>query len=91
MTYIAIPLEKLEVVRLQTRASLKDLEKRTNKQYKIRTFYLGPRKIRADGGRQGTTNKTDAYAAKLAIYEIKRYDPISGAKGYFYNNLVTYV
>lgn len=84
MTYIQIPLEKLDVVRLQTRTDLKALEKRTGKRYSIRTFYLGPRKVYGSR-RQGTTNKSDAYAAKIAIYEVKS----SGR--YSYNDLMAYV
>ena len=84
MTYIQIPLARLDAVRLQTRADLKDLEKRTGKRYSIRTFYLGPRKV-YNTRRQGTTNKSDAYAAKIAIYEVKSSGP------YSYNDLMAYV
>lgn len=86
MKYIKIPLDKLDVVRLQTRASLKQLEQRNGKRYTIRTFYLGPRKKR-----QGTTNKTDAYAAKIAIYEIRKFVPISSHKEFVDNVLVSYI
>jgi hypothetical protein len=89
MTYIQIPLEKLDAVRLRTRADLKDLEKRTSKRYSIRTFYLGPRKV-FGSRRQGTTNKADAYAAKIAIYEVKRTSERFG-RVWNYTELVTYV
>ena len=89
MTYIQIPLDRLDSVRLRTRADLKDLEKRTGKRYSIRTFYLGPRKVYGSR-RQGTTNKADAYAAKIAIYEVKRTSERLG-RAWNYTNLVTYV
>jgi len=66
--YKLIPLEKLEFTRLFLRAQLKDLESATGRRYSVRTFYLGPRKVYG-GRRQGTTNKSDAYAAKLAVYQ----------------------
>ena len=89
MKYTQISLDKLDSVRLRTRADLKDLEKRTGKRYSIRTFYLGPRKVYGSR-RQGTTNKTDAYAAKIAIYEVKRTAERLG-RAWNYTDLVTYV
>jgi hypothetical protein len=82
--YKLIPLERLEAVRLQVRADFKKLESTTGKRYSFRTFYLGPRKVYGSR-RQGTTNKADAYAAKIAIYEVK------SNSSYSYNDLVTYV
>jgi hypothetical protein len=78
MRYMKIQLDKLDTVRAATHSGLKQLEASTGKRYSIRTFYLGPR--RGPQGRQGTTNKADAYAAKIAIYEEKDY-----------RNLVAYV
>ena len=89
MTYLQIPLARLDSVRLQTRARLKDLESRTGKRYSIRTFYLGPRRV-IGSRRQGTTNKSEAYAAKIAIYEVKRTSERLG-RAWNYTNLVTYV
>lgn len=73
--YRKIPLDKLESTRLSIRAHLKFLEETTGKKYAIRTFYLGPRKEQSSKYhtiRQGTTNKADAYAAKIAVYRITR-------------------
>jgi len=71
MAYNLIPLDKLDSARLVLRAHLKEREAATGYRYSIRTFYLGPRKVYG-GRRQGTTNKSDAYAAKLAIYDQTR-------------------
>ena len=72
MTYTTISLDKLDSTRLVLRAHLKAREAATGYRYSIRTFYLGPRKVTPTGRRQGTTNKPDAYAAKLAIYDVER-------------------
>ena len=75
-TYTKIPLEKLDEVRTGLNAKLKAHSQATGFRYKTRTFYLGPRKVYG-GRRQGTTNKSDAYSAKLAVYED------NGRYGYF--------
>ena len=79
MSYNKIPLEELESTRLRLRADLKELEKQNGEKYRVRTFYLGPRKVFEETflnmtykRRQGTTNKPDAYAAKLAVYHVKK-------------------
>jgi hypothetical protein len=75
MSYTKIPLEKLESTRLRLRADLKELEKQNGEKYRVRTFYLGPRKVFEEmtyKRRQGTTNKPDAYAAKLAVYRVQK-------------------
>ena len=69
MAYTRIPLETLDMARATLRRHLKEREAATGHKYDIRTFYLGPR--RGFDGRQGTTNKADAYAAKIAIYDSK--------------------
>ena len=56
-------------------ARARDIARRTLKaeggeaKYVLRTFYLGPR--RGYRGRQRTTNKADAYAAKIAVYRLE--------------------
>ena len=67
-TYTKIPLEKLNETRTVLNAQLKLLSLVTGVRYKTRTFYLGPRQVYGSR-RQGTTNKFDAYAAKIGIYE----------------------
>ena len=69
--YTAVPLEKLDCIRLELRAKLKRLETETGERYKIRTFYLGPRK-KQRGSRPATTLKSVAYAAKIGIYKVKK-------------------
>ena len=64
--YTAVPLEKLDCIRLELRAKLKRLETETGDRYKIRTFYLGPRK------KARSTLKSAAYAAKIGIYKVKK-------------------
>lgn len=81
MAYTRIPLEKLDEARSALRTHLKERTAATGHKYDIRTFYLGPR--RGFGNRQGTTNKADAYAAKLAIYDSK--------DGYRFYSLAYYV
>jgi hypothetical protein len=93
-SYKKIPLERLEIVRLQVRADFKKLERTTGKRYSFRTFYLGPRKEQNSVYhtiRQGTTNKADAYAAKIAIYEVTgTYKDRDGRK-HNCTSLMTYV
>ena len=69
--YTAVPLEKLDYIRLELRAKLKRLETETGERYKIRTFYLGPRK-KARNSRPASTLKSAAYAAKIGIYKVKK-------------------
>ncbi len=70
--YTAVPLEKLDYIRLTLRAKLKQLEASTGESYAIRTFYIGPRAYRAR-----TTNKAQAKCAKIGIYKVttKQYRP----------------
>ena len=64
--YTAVPLEKLDYIRLTLRAKLKQLEASTGESYAIRTFYIGPRVNKAR-----TTNKAQAKCAKIGIYKVK--------------------
>lgn len=70
-TYTKIPLEKLNETRTVLNAQLKLLSLVTGVRYKTRTFYLGPRIVRPGpfGGINGSTLKSNAYAAKIGIYE----------------------
>lgn len=68
-SYTKIPLEKLDYIRLELRAKLKQLEATTGERYAIRTFYCGPReKYRTR--RPCSTLKTMATAAKIGIYKV---------------------
>lgn len=76
--YTAIPLEKLDYIRLELRAKLKQLEASTGERYAIRTFYCGPRKKHRTH-RPASTLKTMATAAKLGIYKVEvKYYGFSG-------------
>ena len=57
--YTVIPMDKLDFARAELHKSLK----KNNIQYKLRTFYSGPRREY-----NATTNKSDAKFAKIAIY-----------------------
>jgi hypothetical protein len=92
--YKKIPLDRLDAIRLQVRADFKKLESTTGKRYSFRTFYLGPRKEQSSKYhtiRQGTTNKADAYAAKIAVYEVTRTYKDHDGRNRNYTNLITYV
>lgn len=60
--YTVIPMDKLDFTRELLHKSLK----KNNINYKLRTFYSGPRKFY-----NATTNKSDAKFAKIAIYTKK--------------------
>lgn len=64
-SYTKIPLEQLDLVRTTLRAHLKSRTEATGRRYKIRTFYFGKR----SGSNRQYTLKSDATAAKVAIYE----------------------
>ena len=70
--YTAVPLDELDYIRLELRAKLKRLETETGERYKIRTFYLGPRKTTRAYSRAASTLKSAAYAAKIGIYKVKK-------------------
>lgn len=53
--YTAIPLEDLNAVRAAVHENMPE--------FKIRTFFLGPR-----NRRQRQTTRSNAYAAKIAVY-----------------------
>lgn len=57
--YTVIPMEELDF----TRKMLHETLKKNNVQYKLRTFFNGPRRKW-----NNTTNKSDARFAKIAIY-----------------------
>lgn len=57
--YTVIPMDKLDFARAELHKSLK----KNNINYKLRTFYSGPRQYN-----NATTNKSDAKFAKIAIY-----------------------
>jgi hypothetical protein len=61
VNYTVIPMDKLDLARAELHKSLSN----TNIPYKLRTFYIGPR--RSDNA---TTNKSDALYAKIAIYKL---------------------
>lgn len=63
--YSLVALDELSAVRASIRADLKS--KSDDKKYRLRTFYLGPRRSR----RSMCTLKADARAAKIAIYEVR--------------------
>ena len=84
--YTPIPMDKLDEVRTQTRKSLKDLEAQTGKRYGIRTFFLGPRPFQP-GTKAASTLKSNARAAKIAIYEVC----YNSNHQFSYTDLVTYV
>ena len=68
--YTVIPMDKLDF-------AIEELHKSLNKaniKYKLRTFYIGPRRLNSV-----TTNKNDAKFAKIAIYTKKE-----TKYGYFY-------
>ena len=67
-TYTKIPLEQLNLVRSTLNAHLKSRTEATGTRYRTRTFYLGPRQVYGSR-RQGSTNKSDATAAKVGIYQ----------------------
>ena len=60
--YTVVPMDKLDFARNLLHESLKS----KNIQYKLRTFYSGPRR-----GWNATTNKEHARFAKIAIYTKK--------------------
>lgn len=60
--YTVIPMDKLDFAREELHKSLN----KANIKYKLRTFYIGPRKYN-----NATTNKSDAKFAKIAIYTKK--------------------
>ena len=60
--YTVIPMDKLDF----TREFLHESLKKANINYKLRTFYSGPRRLY-----NATTNKSDAKFAKIAIYTKK--------------------
>jgi len=74
-------MEKLDSVRALTHEKLREFSKLTGKKYRIRTFYLGPRKNKRDMH----LRRCYATGAKIAIYEMK-----SGSYG-SWPSLVAYV
>ena len=73
--FSVIALSELDSVRASLRAELKIKSKTTNKKYRLRTFYLGPRPAWARGAsfyRPMTTLKSAAVGAKIAVYEVRR-------------------
>ena len=75
MPYTKIELNELDSVRKMIRAAIALNYINTGEKYTIRTFYLGPRKRRR-GSYQATTNKSDAYAAKIAVYKVENGYPV---------------
>jgi hypothetical protein len=73
--FSVIALSELDSVRASIRAELKNKSKTTNKKYRLRTFYLGPRPAFNKGAsfyRPMTTLKSAAVGAKIAVYEVRR-------------------
>jgi len=66
-SYTPVALERLDVVRLELRAKLKELSAVTGDEFILRTFYLGPRKYY-----NHNTLKTDARCAKIGVYKVKK-------------------
>ena len=89
-SYTPIAMDKLDVVRLITRARLKELSASTGKEYILRTFYLGPRKKY-----NRNTTKTDGLFAKIGIYKVEKRGKTVYEDGYVrryvWSDLVTYV
>lgn len=81
MPYTVVPMEKLDEIRALTHVRLRELSAVTGKKYKIRTFYLGPRKKERDMH----LKRCYATGAKIGIYETK-----SGSYG-SWPSLVAYV
>ena len=77
--YNLVALDELSAVRAAIRADLKS--KSDNKKYRLRTFYLGPRRSR----RSMCTLKADARAAKIAIYEVRRVADVFPDFSYLFN------
>lgn len=67
MTYTVVPMEKLDEIRALIHVKLREFGRLTGKKYKIRTFYLGPRKNKRDMH----LRRCYATGAKIAIYEVK--------------------
>lgn len=85
--YNVIPIDRLDMARVFLNAMLKQRGKVDGKRYGTRTFYLGPR-TPVGSRRPGQTLKSDAYAAKIGVYEM-RYDSYSNR--YAPGNLLYYI
>lgn len=70
-SYNKIPLDRLDMARACLNAMLKQRGKLDNKRYGTRTFYLGPRTKADYGSYPGQTLKSDAFAAKVGVYEMR--------------------
>lgn len=88
--YTKIPLEKLDYIRLELRAKLKQLEASTGERYAIRTFYFGPR-MKYRSSRPTSTLKSMATAAKIGIYKVTTKHHGWSGEAYEYRKLDRYI
>ena len=77
-TYTVISLDDLETVRQQAKQYCALKEKMDGGEYKLRTFYLGPRDKAPIRGlhrnsRPASTPRRNAIAAKIGIYKVQGY------------------
>ena len=76
-SYTPVALDRLDVVRLELRAKLKELSAVTGDEFILRTFYLGPRKYYSQN-----TLKSVARFAKIGVYKVEKRGKIVYPDGY---------